>query len=232
MPYSRDRRNRVVPLSDDESLLQKRKGLFFVFEGTDGAGTTTQCRLLGEMLTGRGHQVICTREPGGTPIGERIRELVLDSRHQEMFDHTELLLYAAARAQHVKQKIRPALEAGKIVICDRFTASTIAYQSFARGIDFSVTENLNRLTAGKCIPDHTFYLRVSLTESRRRRVERKGKVDRMEGEGNDFQQKVIDGFEQIADQDNRSRSILDASQNQEALASCVLRDVLNCWPYL
>ena len=219
-------------MNNGKSPLQKSKGLFFVFEGLDGAGTTTQCRLLGDKLTERGHEVLCTREPGGTTIGERIRELVLDSRHQEMFVHTELLLYTAARAQHVKEKILPALEAGKIVICDRFTASTIAYQSFGRGIDFSITENLNRLAIGECVPDHTFYLNVSLAESRRRRGDRDEPVDRMEREGNDFQKKVIDGYEQIAQKDNHSRSILDASQDKQALAAYVLRDILEYWPHL
>ena len=213
-------------------LLPKRKGLFFVLEGTDGAGTTTQCRMLSDTLTDRGHQVICTREPGGTPIGERIRELVLDSRHKEMCHTTELLLYSAARAQHIMQKIIPALEAGEIVICDRFTASTIAYQSFGRGIDSGIVETAIKISAGECRPDHTFYLSVSLDESRRRRVERQEATDRIEAEGSDFQKCVINGFSQIGLQDRGSKSIIDASQNQISVAKCIIEDILKLWPDL
>ena len=212
--------------------LQIRKGLFFVFEVADGAGTTTQCRMLEEALAERGHKIISTREPGGTAIGERIRDLVLDNRHREMFENTELLLYAAARAQHVAQTIRPALIAGHLVICDRFTASTIAYQVFARGIDMGITETLNQFVVGECVPDHTFYLNVSLAESCRRRVQRNESVDRMEEEGSVFQGKVISGFGKIATNDRRSKSILDASEDKEQLAARVLSDVLKSWAYL
>ena len=212
--------------------LQRRKGLFFVFEGADGAGTTTQCRLLAEALAARGHKIITTREPGGTSIGERIRNLVLDNRHREMSENTELLLYAAARAQHVAQTIRPALMAGDLVICDRFTASTVAYQVCARGIDRGITETLNEFVVGECVPDHTFYLNVSLAESCRRRVERNQPVDRMEEEGNVFHGKVISGFEKIATNDSRPKSILDASEDKEQLAARVLSDVRKRWAHL
>ena len=219
-------------MDDAKSLLQKRKGLFFVLEGTDGSGTTTQCRLLSDALTDRGHQVICTREPGGTPIGERIRDLVLDNRYKEMSYITELLLYSAARAQHVNQKILPALEAGNIVICDRFTASTVAYQSHGRGIDLDIVEDANRISAGECRPDHTIYLSVSLDEALRRRAERREAIDRIECEGTDFQNRVINGFNQIGLQDSGSKSIIDASQNKVAVAQCIIDDVSKCWPNL
>ena len=219
-------------MDDAKGLLQKRKGLFFVLEGTDGAGTTTQCRLLCDALTDRGHQVICTREPGGTPIGERIRDLVLDNRYKEMSNNTELLLYSAARAQHVNQKIIPALEAGDIVICDRFTASTVAYQSYGRGIDLGIVEGANSISAGECRPDHTIYLSVSLEESLRRRVERQEATDRIECEGSDFQNRVINGFNQIGLQDSGLKSIIDASQNKEAVARCIIDDILKYWPDL
>ena len=219
-------------MNDAKSLLQKRKGLFFVLEGTDGAGTTTQCQLLCDALTDRGHQVVCTREPGGTPIGERIRGLVLDNQYKEMSHCAELLLYSAARAQHVKQKIIPALENGYIVICDRFTASSVAYQSHGRGIDLGIVEGANRISAGECRPDHTIYLNVSLEESLRRRVERQEAIDRIESEGSDFQNRVINGFNQISLQDSGQKSIIDASQNKVAVAKCIIDDVLKCWPDL
>ena len=119
------------------------------------------------------------------------------------------------RAQHVAQTIRPALMAGDLVICDRFTASTVAYQVFARGIDRGITETLNQFVVGECVPDHTFYLNVSLAESCRRRVERNQPVDRMEEEGSVFHGKVISGFEKIATNDSRPKSILDASEDKE-----------------
>ena len=116
------------------------KGYFITFEGPDGSGKTTQINLLKEYLVNKGHDVIVTREPGGTPISEAIRNIILDTRHKEMNAITEMLLYAAARAQHVAQLIKPALDQGKIVLCDRFVDSSVAYQGVGRNLGIEMIE--------------------------------------------------------------------------------------------
>ncbi|MGA0314951.1 MAG: dTMP kinase, partial [Alphaproteobacteria bacterium] len=125
-----------------------KRGLFLVFEGVDGSGTTTQVELLCDFLEGRGHKVIRTREPGGTRLSERIRHLVLDPNWKEISFLTDLFLYAASRAQHVEELIKPAIEKGNIVVCDRFTASSVAYQSFGRGLSRDLVEKVNEIAIG------------------------------------------------------------------------------------
>ena len=120
------------------------KGYFITFEGPDGSGKTTQINLLKEYLVNKGHDVIVTREPGGTPISEAIRNIILDTRHKEMNAITEMLLYAAARAQHVAQLIKPALDQGKIVLCDRFVDSSVAYQGVGRNLGIEIVEEITK----------------------------------------------------------------------------------------
>ena len=131
-----------------------REGYFISFEGGDGSGKSTQIQILREFLEERGYDVILTREPGGTPISEKIRSIILDKANSEMDDMTEALLYAAARAQLVSQIIRPALEEGKVVICDRFVDSSMDYQAYARGLGDSV-KTINAFAVGDCMPDLT-----------------------------------------------------------------------------
>ena len=137
-----------------------REGYFISFEGGDGSGKSTQIQILREFLEERGYDVILTREPGGTPISEKIRSIILDKANSEMDDMTEALLYAAARAQLVSQVIRPALEEGKVVICDRFVDSSMAYQAYARGLGDSV-KTINAFAVGDCMPDLTILLKVN-----------------------------------------------------------------------
>ncbi|MDY5771038.1 MAG: dTMP kinase [Anaerovoracaceae bacterium] len=171
-----------------------REGYFISFEGGDGSGKSTQIQILREFLEERGYDVILTREPGGTPISEKIRSIILDKANSEMDDMTEALLYAAARAQLVSQVIRPALEEGKVVICDRFVDSSLAYQAYARGLGDSV-KTINAFAVGDCMPDLTILLKVNpqVGSSRIGNRER----DRIELASSDFHKKVYEGYLQL-----------------------------------
>lgn len=171
-----------------------REGYFISFEGGDGSGKSTQIQILREFLEERGYDVILTREPGGTPISEKIRSIILDKANSEMDDMTEALLYAAARAQLVSQIIRPALEEGKVVICDRFVDSSMAYQAYARGLGDSV-KTINAFAVGDCMPDLTILLKANpqVGSSRIGNRER----DRIELASSDFHKKVYEGYLQL-----------------------------------
>jgi len=132
--------------------------LFITFEGPDGSGKTTQARLLAARLRGQGHDVIYVREPGGTAIGDQIRQIVHDVRNVEMQPRAELLLYSASRAQLVEQVIRPHLARGGIVICDRYADSSLAYQGYGRGLDLDMVQRIQAFATGGLTPDLTFYL--------------------------------------------------------------------------
>lgn len=138
---------------------RKDKGVFISMEGPDGSGKSTQTKLLYESLKESGYDVVLTREPGGTFVGEKIRAIILDKDHHEMGDRTESLLFASARAQHVDQVIKPALEAGRIVVCDRFIDSSIVYQGYGRGLGDSV-RLINEYAIDGCLPDRTLLLLV------------------------------------------------------------------------
>lgn len=172
------------------------KGLFITIEGTDGAGKSTQIELLTEYLSKKGRDVLVTREPGGTPIGEKIREIILDTENSEMSDITEAMLYAASRAQHVNEKIKPALLEGKIVICDRFVDSSIAYQSSARGISRELIEDINKYAVCGITPDITLYFDITPEEGIKRK-KNMHKLDRIEKEKEDFHKRVYDGYQNL-----------------------------------
>lgn len=171
-----------------------REGYFISFEGGDGSGKSTQIQILREFLEERGYDVILTREPGGTPISEKIRSIILDKANSEMDDMTEALLYAAARAQLVSQVIRPALEEGKVVICDRFVDSSMAYQAYARGLGDSV-KTINAFAVGDCMPDLTILLKVN-PQVGSSRIENRER-DRIELASSDFHKKVYEGYLQL-----------------------------------
>lgn len=168
-----------------------KKGLFITVEGTDGTGKTTQLEHMREYFISKGKDVLFTREPGGTPISEKIRAVILDKKNKEMDDMTETLLYAASRAQHIAQIIKPALEHGKIVICDRFVDSSIAYQGYGRGLGESVSL-INSYAIGDWIPDVTFLLKMEPSGGRNR-IAHESK-DRLEIEGADFYDRVYEGY--------------------------------------
>ena len=174
------------------------KGIFITFEGIDGCGKSTQCELLKEFLTGSGKEFIFVREPGGTVIGERIREILLDKKNSQMTARTELLLFEAARAQITDEVIKPALEEGKIVICDRFFDSSSAYQGMARGMGMDFVSGLNMAATGGLKPDITFFFDISAEEALERRGKRGEASDRIELAGLKFQEDVRQGYLELA----------------------------------
>lgn len=169
---------------------------FISFEGGEGVGKSTQIRLLAGRLMRAGHEVCCVRDPGGTDIGEQIRQILLDTANAGMALATELLLYEAARFQMVVEVIRPALDAGKVVLVDRFTDSTIAYQAFARGLDRGLVRTANAIGSDGLTPTRTILLEQSM-EAALKKATKKG-ADRMEAEGEAFHRRVHEGFEQLA----------------------------------
>lgn len=172
------------------------KGLFIVMEGPDGSGKTTQINLLKEYLEEAGYECLITREPGGTVIGEEVRQLILNTEHKEMSPVTEMLLYAASRAQLVHEVIGPALEEGKIVISDRFVDSSIVYQGIARKLGISTVSAVNAPGIGIYRPDGIFFIDLSEAEGLRRKKEQKN-LDRMEQEGIDFHHMVSEGYRKV-----------------------------------
>ena len=181
------------------------KGLFVTFEGIDGSGKSTQISMLSEDLEKAGIPYVLIREPGATSIGEKIRTILLDKENSKMHARTELLLYEAARAQIVEERIRPELTDGKVVICDRFYDSTVAYQGYARGLALDAIEYLNNWSTGDLAPDITFLFDLPAEEACRRRNLREGAEDRLEAEGLSFMQKVRDGYLDLSRREARIR---------------------------
>ena len=177
-----------TPLPDSANPTNRR-GLFIVVEGGDGAGKTTQLTLLDEALRARGYRVVTTREPGGTEIGEKLRALVLEAGQGAIDDRTEALIFAASRAAHAAQLIRPALAEGAIVLCDRYIDSSAAYQGVGRGLGVNTIVDLSRWATADLVPDATLLLSVPLRAEQERMTER-GTVDRIEAEGAKFKARI------------------------------------------
>ena len=173
------------------------RGYFITVEGTDWAGKTTQIKLIEDYLKSKNKSVVVTREPGGTSIGEKIRDILLDSQNSEMGMITEMLLYASARAQLVSEVIRPAIEEGKVVICDRFVDSSYVYQGFGRGIDLKIITDVNRVALDGLVPDITLFFDLNPVEALRRR-KNSTELDRIEKEKMDFHKRVYNGYKKLA----------------------------------
>ncbi len=195
-----------------------QQGLFITLEGIDGVGKTTQALLLKEHLQQRGHPVLHTFEPGGTKLGSRIRELLLNPNHSELHSMTEILLYAADRAQHVAEKVAPALKAGKIVICERFIDSSIAYQGYGLGLEIDAIKIINNWAAGGLWPDLTIYLDGEPAEFL---VKTAG--DRIEQRTLDYYARVRGGFLNIAQSEPDRVKVVSAAGTREAVAQRVLK---------
>jgi dTMP kinase len=204
-------------------------GLFITFEGGEGSGKTTQLRPLLAYLRSVGRDVVETRDPGGTSIGKQIRALLLDRDNTRMAPATELLLYEASRAQLVQEIIRPALAAGRVVLCDRFTDSTVAYQGYGRGLDLHCIARLNALATDGLRPDLTFLLdldpAVGLLRATQRGAECQAQRDRIEGEVLAFHQRVRTGYQTIAAAEPRRVIVLDASGGTAEIEARIRRRV-------
>ncbi len=193
------------------------RGFFISVEGSDGSGKSTQIRKIEEYLRKMKQEVLLTREPGGTMISEKIRELLLDPANKGMAAKTEMLLYAAARAQHVEEFIVPNLKQGKHVLSDRFTDSSIAYQGFGREMGAVVAE-VNRVATGGLVPDITFYLELPPEAGiARKKTEANHKLDRLELEKQEFHQKVYHGYKELCQMHAQRIMKIDASQEIETV---------------
>ena len=198
------------------------KGILVTFEGIDGCGKSTQVTALKDSLEEKGTKVIVIREPGATPIGEKIRSILLDKANFVMSSETEVLLYEAARAQIVNEVIRPALRAGNVVICDRFYDSSVAYQGYARGLPLESIDSLNRFATGGLEPDLTFLLDLPAQAAWERMNIREGSHDRLEIEGLGFMEKVRAGYLELAGKHARIIK-LDAMSPATVLAEYIDR---------
>ena len=174
-----------------------KQGRFITFEGIDGCGKTTQMQLLKEMLEAEGLNVAVLREPGGTKIGEQIRQVLLSKANTAMFDLTELLLFEAARTQLVHEVIAPALEQGRWIICDRFFDSTEAYQGFGRELGSDLTRRLNAIAVGDVRPDLTLWLDLTVDQAIERLAQRHEKTDRLDQENKAFMERTRQGYQAI-----------------------------------
>ena len=196
-------------------------GLFVVFEGADGTGKSTQVAAVSEALRKAGHEVVVTREPGGSDVAETLRSIVLDPVH-DIDPTTETLLFAAARADHIAKTIAPALDADKIVISDRFVGSSIAYQSAGRGISEAAVTDINLYATGNLTPDVTVVLDLDETVAGSRRDARGMVVDRMESAPDGFQQTVRASFLTQAEAAPERHLVIDATQCPETITQTIL----------
>ncbi len=200
-------------------------GLFITFEGPDGSGKSTQIKLLAEHLNGLGQSVFVTREPGGTEIGEEIRDLLHDLRHREMHPRAEILLYSAARAQLVGQEIVPRLAAGEVVLCDRFADSTLAYQGYGHGLDLETLRLITSFATQGLKPDLTLLFDIDPEAGLRRRQAGGEEWNRLDDYDLAFHQRVHRGYHALAAQDPERWVILDGSLAKDALQAEVRRVV-------
>ena len=209
------------------------RGVFITFEGGEGAGKTTHIRFLAEALRDHGREVLCLREPGGTDVGEQLRAVVLDPANEDLADEAELLIYEAARAQIVAQVIRPALERGAVVLCDRFTDSTIAYQAVGRGLSREFVDRANGFACQGVRPDRTILLVTGGTaQAGLVRATRRTGADRLELAGEEFHSRVNEAFLQIARNDpERVRVVVSGGRKSETAAS-VFAELSDLFPWM
>lgn len=209
----------------DQCGTYMQRGVFISFESSEGCGKSTQIARLRERLDAIDIEYLVTREPGGTPIGEKIRDLLQYAPEGEaMAAEPELLLFAASRAQLVRQEIEPALAAGRWVIADRFLDSTTVYQGAGRALDREAVEAINRFAVGKCLPDLTIVLDMDVAVARARAKvasEAEGIHDRMENLDEDFYQRVREGYQKLADRDPGRLKLIDADTTPEVVSDAI-----------
>ncbi|MCT4542764.1 MAG: dTMP kinase [Vallitalea sp.] len=200
------------------------KGLFISIEGADGSGKSTQIELLRNYLEKNNYKSVLTREPGGTIISEAIRNIILDKKYMEMSDMTEALLYAASRAQHVEEYIKPLLEKGNIVICDRFVDSSVVYQGYARGLGISCIENINKYATKGLEPDITILLDINAEEGIKRKKNQR-ELDRLELQKLEFHKKVSEGYRELSNMYPNRIKRIDASKSVEDISNEIISTV-------
>jgi dTMP kinase len=216
--------------------------LFITFEGIEGCGKTTQISLLKEYLEQKDYSVVATREPGGTQIGDSMRTILLDSKNTHIDIKTELLLYEASRAQHIKDVVRPALDKGSIVLCDRFTDATLAYQGYAQRINKDLIERLNQFATDNITPDFTILIdcpvEIGLKRAKKRgaTVNQKINEDRFEEKNISFHQNVRLGYLQIAECNSNRIHIVDGREDvstvQQGIRTVVLKKIESLQPVI
>ena len=199
-----------------------KKGYFITFEGPDGSGKTTVCNAVYQRLKDMGYDVVHTREPGGIEIAEKIRDIILDPQNVMMDAKTEALLYAASRRQHLVEKVIPSIEAGKVVICERFVDSSLAYQGYGRELGFDEVLSINKFAIGDYFPDMTVYLDVD-EKTGLERIKDRAFKDRLDQESIDFHHRVNEGYQKVIDVFKDRVSIVDASKPLDS----VIEDALN-----
>ena len=211
------------------------RGLFLTFEGPDGSGKSTQARLLAERLRAEGYQVLETAEPGGTPIGRQIRRILLDPANHDLHAIPELLLMFAARAQNVEQWILPALEEGKLVVCDRFTDSSIAYQGAGRGLGWKVVLDLDGIACHGLVPDMTLCIDIDtetgLARAHSRNLTESGKKEsRLDEQSREFHQKARTAYHELALREPHRFRLIDGRGTPEEIAAKVWEQVSRILP--
>ena len=202
--------------------------MFITLDGSDGCGKSTQIRLLAEKLQSQGYNVICCRDPGSTPLGEAVRGILLDRQELHIADMTEVFLFSAARSQLVREVIRPALAAGKIVLSDRFLIATFVYQCYAGGVPAEVLEAINAAAVGKTLPDFGIVLDIPY-EVAVQRIGNRTRLDRMECKGEEYHRRVRDGFLNYAAREPKRYIVLDATPPPDEVADTLWNIVAKKW---
>ncbi|HKJ66947.1 MAG TPA: dTMP kinase [bacterium] len=203
-----------------------KSGFLVSFEGVDGSGKSTQATMLYDRFIRENFPALIVREPGGTDLSEQIRSILLDTTHAGMAASAEFLLYAASRAQLVAEKIKPALNQGKVVICDRFSDSSLAYQGFGRGVDKTFIQRTNMQATQNILPDITFIVDIDINTAQKRALQNNQSPDRLEGENKRFKIRVRDGYRRIANETSDRVILLQGTQSIELLHESIWEKVM------
>ena len=201
--------------------------MFVTLEGPEGSGKTTLCARLEHMLADKGYEVVCVREPGGTVIGQQVRDVLLDQGNTGMLPETEFLLFSASRAQLVREVVVPHLESGAIVLCDRFLDSSLAYQGYGHRLDVGVLEKISSFVTSGVTPDVTVLLDISPEEGLRRRKQDPETWNRLDAYAIDFHERVRKGFLRLAEKNPNRWKVVDASQSEETIFTTTSALLLN-----